>query len=47
MKSFMKSLSEDAAIWIGMAVVIIALGIVGEMDYQDACRADKHCQVEK
>jgi hypothetical protein len=26
--------------------VLLAFGIVGQMDYEDACRADKHCKVE-
>jgi hypothetical protein len=41
------NLSENAITWIAMALLVIAFGIVGEMDYQDACRADKHCKVEK
>lgn len=28
------------------AIVIIAFGIVGEMDYQDACFAAKHNKVQ-
>lgn len=33
---------------IGTVIIIIGiLGIVGQMDYEDACRADKHCVVSK
>lgn len=33
--------------FLAIVVIIVALGIVGQMDYEDACRADKHCKVEK
>jgi len=33
--------------WAALIVIIVALGIVGQMDYEDACRADKHCKVDK
>lgn len=29
-----------------IVLMIIAYGVVGEMDYADACRADKNCHYE-
>lgn len=31
---------------IAVIALIAALGIVGEMDYADACKHDKHCHYE-
>jgi len=30
-----------------IVAIVFTLGIVGEMDYQDACHADSHCQTNK
>jgi hypothetical protein len=43
----MKLLNKDNIITtLIMAFVVLAFGIVGEMDYQDACRADPVCKVK-
>jgi hypothetical protein len=30
-----------------IVAIVFTLAIVGQMDYEDACKADKHCKIEK
>lgn len=33
--------------WAALIVIFIMLGIVGQMDYEDKCKAAAHCKVDK